>query len=589
MKKKILALLLCVAMVMSLLSGCSSKDEKTTTNTKSTKTKSGKVKKGSDYGDEITIDVFDSLANYQGIQSGWFAKIVKDKFNMKLNIIAPNVAGGGDTLFQTRSAAGNLGDLIVVGTENGRFKDMVTAGLLEDMTPYLKDSDLVKNYGNGIKSLNAKVEQKGTFAIPSEISSQSATTPSEGLQLTYGPYIRWDLYKAAGYPQVKTLEDVIPVLKQIQTEARKTDKKAYAMSLFKDWDGNMMCLAKQPTCFYGYDELGFALCRADGSDVQSIIDSNSQYVRTLKFFYNANKEGLVDPESTTQKYDTLQAKYKKGQILFSFWPWLGASDFNTPAHTKEGKGFELMPIDDMQIISNGCNPEGNQKCVMAMGSQCKDKQRVADFIDWLYSPEGIRCSQAMQTQGSSGPEGLTWEMKDGKPVLTEFGKQALYGETMKVPAKWGGGTWKDGVSALNYKAVNQTDKDPNGITYSYTLWDSVINADETNLTKDWKKQMNAKTDFEYLQKNKKMMVAPGNSYGQPEEESEIATLRGQCKAIIVEYSWKMSFAKSEAEFDSLLKEMQKTVKGLGYDKVFKVDQKNCQELTDARNAAKNAK
>ena len=28
---------------------------------------------------------------------------------MELNIIAPNVAGGGDTLLQTRSAAGDLG------------------------------------------------------------------------------------------------------------------------------------------------------------------------------------------------------------------------------------------------------------------------------------------------------------------------------------------------------------------------------------------------------------------------------------------------------------------------------------------------
>ena len=27
---------------------------------------------------EITIDVFDGLANYMGVQQGWFAKIVKD-------------------------------------------------------------------------------------------------------------------------------------------------------------------------------------------------------------------------------------------------------------------------------------------------------------------------------------------------------------------------------------------------------------------------------------------------------------------------------------------------------------------------------
>ena len=46
----------------------------------------------SKYEDTITVDVFASEANYQGMQSGWYAKLVKDKFNMELNIIAPNVA-----------------------------------------------------------------------------------------------------------------------------------------------------------------------------------------------------------------------------------------------------------------------------------------------------------------------------------------------------------------------------------------------------------------------------------------------------------------------------------------------------------------
>ena len=69
------------------------------------------------------------MANYQGIQSGWFAKIVKDKFNMELNIIAPNVAGGGDTLFQTRSAAGDLGDLILTNAD-ADVSESCTAGWL---------------------------------------------------------------------------------------------------------------------------------------------------------------------------------------------------------------------------------------------------------------------------------------------------------------------------------------------------------------------------------------------------------------------------------------------------------------------------
>ena len=32
---------------------------------------------------------------------------------MELNIIAPNIAGGGDTMREVRAAAGNLGDLII--------------------------------------------------------------------------------------------------------------------------------------------------------------------------------------------------------------------------------------------------------------------------------------------------------------------------------------------------------------------------------------------------------------------------------------------------------------------------------------------
>ena len=43
----------------------------------------------------------------------------------------------------------------------------------------------------------------------------------------------------------------------------------------------------------------------------------------------------------------------------------------------------------------------------------------------------------------------------------------------------------------------------------------------------------------------------------------------------------MIFAKDEAEFNSILKDMQKTVKGLGYEKVLKVDMKNAKDKAAA--------
>lgn len=143
----------------------------------------------------MTVEVFDSLASSQGLQkSGWFAKIVKDKFNIKLNIIAPNVSGG-DTVFDTRSASGNLGDLVIVGTGNGRLNKLVKAKLIEDMTPYYSSMKNVKKYDSAVKSIAKQAGKDGVWGVPQGVSSQSPTDPSEGNESAAAPYIRWDIYR----------------------------------------------------------------------------------------------------------------------------------------------------------------------------------------------------------------------------------------------------------------------------------------------------------------------------------------------------------------------------------------------------------
>ena len=577
MKKKVISILLCAAMLSSLaLSGCGGDDAKE-------KTESSKNSDGT-YSEFITVDVFDALANYQGIQSGWFAKVVKDKFNMELNIIAPNVAGGGDTLFQTRSAAGNLGDLVISGTANGRFADMVKAGLLMDMTDLLKDKDVMKNYGDAIDKANEMIEEEGVWGLPSEISNQSPEVSSDGLEPLVAPYVRWDAYKKAGYPEIKTLSDLIPVMKEMQENTPESDsgKQTYAISLFKDWDGNMMVGAKNYASLYGYQELGFVMASADGSDIQDITDDDSYYVQSLKFLFEANQEGLVDPESTTQNYDMLSNKYRDGQILTSLWSYQGPSLYNTTEHKEEGKGYMPVLIDDMKPYSNGSFSEGNAGTIIAIGSQAQDPERMADFIDWLYSPEGIQVSE--QANGAAGPEGLTWEMKDGKAVLTDFGAEALPSNDVQVPEEWGGGSWKDGVSALNFKAVSVTDADPNtNEPYMVTMWSSELEKNNTELDIDWQEKAGgAKSTMEYLENTGALAVAPGTSYTQPAESSDITTLRNQCKAEIVDSSWQMVFAKDEAEFNAILKDMQDTVKGLGYEQVLELDMQNAKDQAAAR-------
>ena len=535
----------------------------------------------SGYDETITIDVYNGLANYMGMQEGWFAKIVRDKFNMELNIIAPNVAGNGDTLYQTRTAAGDLGDLIIV--DNGQqYNELVEAGLLTDTSEYYETMENVQRFDAAVQNLNKDAD--GLYGFPTSVSTLKATDPSEGLDPTFGAYVRWDLYGEQGYPEIGTLEDLLPVIQKMQEDNPTTDsgKKVYGFSLFSDWDGNMMNAGKQLVTYYGYDESGFVLAKADGSDYQSILDSDSEYIRALKFYFEANQMGLVDPESTTQNYDTLFAKFQEGQVLFSWWPWLGQAAFNTTTNLTEGKGFMLAPIQDQKIFSYGAEVYGGKQFI-GIGSNAEDPERIAAFIDWLYSSEGVLANSS-QTSGSSGPEGLTWEMKDGEPVLTEFGKQALLDGDGDVPEEYGGGSYKDGVSALNVNTVLPIDINPDtGFPYAYTMWESYQNETTDPVKEDWSKNMGgAESTIGYLEENDQLLVAPGASYVAPEDSSEISTLRNQAKATIIEYSWRMVFAKDEAEFDQLLKEMQETADGLGYQTVLEFDMNNAKDQNEKR-------
>ncbi|MFC8598468.1 ABC transporter substrate-binding protein [Isoptericola sp. NPDC057191] len=534
--------------------------------------------------DPITVDVYDGLANYMGIQGGWFGKIVKDKFNMELNIIAPNVAGGGDTLYNTRVSGGELGDLVVVD-KGQQMDELVEGGLLLDASDYYGSMKNVATYDPAVQHLNEGKD--GVYGFPTSVSSLKPTESSEGIDPTFGPYLRWDLYADAGYPEIGTLEDLLPVLKTMQDAHPQTEdgKPVHAISLFKDWDGNMMVTAKQPATLYGYDEMGFVLAKADGSDYQSIVDSDSQYVRALKFYFDANQLGLVDPESTTQNYDTMFSKYQNGQVLLSWWPWLGQSAYNTEQNMADGKGFELAPMADQRIFSYGAEVYGGKQ-IIGIGSKAEDPARLAAFVDWLYSPEGVLAS-ASETQGAAGPEGLTWEKgDDGAPVLTDFGTKAILEGGADVPAEWGGGTYKDGVSTLNVSTVLPIDENPDtGYPYSYKYWPSYQKTTSNPVTDDWASHMGDPTStMDYLQKNDQVVVAPGSSFAAPADSSEIEAIRSQVKAAIIENSWKMVFAKDQAEFDSLLQGMQQTVEGLGYAKVLEFDMANAKAQDDARAA-----
>lgn len=536
------------------------------------------------YRDFLTIDVYDISANYEGIQSGWYASIIKDKFNMELNIISPSISGDSDNLFESRFAAGNVGDIIICPAKGEYLQRLVDSGLIINMDTYIENSALYGRYSSSIVSLNRELASDGIYAIPNALSSASPYATSESYAPTYGTYLRWDYYSEMGYPQINTLEDLLPILADMQAAHPYSDSGAatYAFSLFKDWDNNMMNAIKQPCCFYGYDEYGFVLSKADGSDFQNILDADSLYMRVLRFYNKAYRMGLIDPDSPTQNYSDVSNKFADGQILFSPWPWLAQPAYNTTDNLNSGRGYMFVPIEDELIYSYGSRVTGSFESAIAIGSGASDPVRMANFIDWLYSTEGIMASCADSPQGTAGIEGLTWQMTEQGPELTDFGIKAFYSKDTLMPEEYGGGKWLDGICKLNYKPVSTAECTPDGYPYYFSTWDSVIAMRQSDIEKDWASHIGSQSVMDYLQDNNALIVSPGVSYKAAKETTELSTIRVQCAAAITEYSWKMVFATDDSEFNSLYSDLLNRTTALGYSQIYEYDLTNAKDEAEAK-------
>lgn len=536
------------------------------------------------YRDFLTIDVYDISANYEGIQSGWYASIIKDKFNMELNIISPSLSGDSDNLFESRFAAGNVGDIIICPAKGEYLQRLVDSGLIINMDTYIENSALYGRYSSSIVSLNRELASDGIYAIPNALSSASPYTPSESYAPTYGTYLRWDYYSEMGYPQINTFEDLLPILADMQAAHPYSDSGAatYAFSLFKDWDNNMMNAIKQPCCFYGYDEYGFVLSKADGSDFQNILDDDSLYMRVLRFYNKAYRMGLIDPDSPTQNYSDVSNKFADGQILFSPWPWLAQPAYNTTDNLNGGRGYMFVPIEDELIYSYGSRVTGSFESAIAIGAGASDPVRMANFIDWLYSTEGIMASCADSPQGTAGIEGLTWQMTEQGPELTDFGIKVFYSKDTLMPEEYGGGKWLDGICKLNYKPVSTAECTPDGYPYYFSTWDSVIAMRQSDIEKDWASHIGSQSVMDYLQDNNALIVSPGVSYKAAKETTELSTIRVQCAAAITEYSWKMVFATDDSEFSSLYSDLLNRTTALGYSQIYEYDLANAKDEAEAK-------
>ena len=524
------------------------------------------------------IEMFNTYANYMGIQGGWFGKIIKDRFNIELNIIAPQVAGTGDALYQTRSAAGNLGDIIV--QPKSRMADCFTAGLLMDMSPYLDDCPNLQALEVAYTAAADVIRGgEGVYAIPGRVSNLPLDEPAgRGINPEQGVFLRWDWYYELGAPEIADMDGLLDVLAQMQ-EAHPTNEngdKVYALSAFKDWDGGSVRAAREMLFLYGQAGVqGWYSSNYDGSEVINYADDGGLYYQMLQWWNKAYRMGLVDPDSSTQNWDMIASKANDGRICFSWWTFLGANIHGgTYDPETSNPGYALVPIQNSVISNVGYNQYGLEGNAFAMGSSAKYPERIMEFLDYYASPEGI-------LETNSRIEGVTYEMIDGRPVLTEF---ALSTDPNKeAPEEMGGGLWSDGACQINYPLVHADDINPIlGEPTNSSLWSSTLESGVNTFTEQWAEVYGTDSPLDYLETHDMIQVVPGTDYTTPSDPSDIQTMRAQLNELFTATGWQMIYAESDSEFETLWNDMKAQLPDFGFNEVDAYDKAIVDEIIAAR-------
>lgn len=506
----------------------------------------------------VELTVYSQLSSFWGEQQGWFAKIILDKFNVKLNI-QPDIYDEEDELKKADilvfgGIGSSEGNLYKGAAEQGLLLDWETNGLLAEHGSYIQEHmEKALEYNRSLTPEQGKVFGFGHSVAPTADTMEP---------FFYTWDIRWDLYKQLGYPAVKNLEDLAGVLEQMKAicPVDENGDETYAVSLWPDWDTGMVMYVKAMiSAYYGYDELGLGMYDSETGTFYGALQEDGPYLEMLRFFNSLYREGLLDPDSDGQTYEDMIGKVLSGRVLFSPFNYSGSLAYNTEEHLKENKFMASLRPEEASPVTYGLSVYGGQR-IWTISADTKYPELCMEIINWLCTPEGVMVSQY-------GPQGIIWDYDaEGNTYFTEFGKLCREDGWTEMPGQYAGYSYWDGFPQINnitwsYYAENP---DSNGESYFFESWKSNVPAASCEMEQDWREYTGVLSVFDYM-KSGDYVVVPATHYKETEKWEELEQTWDKVAKCMIRGSWNAIYADSDEAFEASITAMQSQAKAYGYE------------------------
>lgn len=313
--KRILAMLLAAVMTASL-AGCGKGGE--TAPGTAGNDNGGQEAAGQD--EVVTLKMFiRNQSKYTGLQEDPVAKYIEEKLGIRIELTVDSSLGNTtaqtstfNELLATKLASNDLDDIMDFGSPSGNPEILNNLNRAVEAGMIIPLDDLVAEYTENLSTdprLTIRNDYRREHMYNDGKFYSVGGWGGMGLDQLPGAanWVRWDLYKEMGYPDVETDEDYLEMLKEMQDSYPETPggEKVYAIGgAFADPQGmGDGFVNRDYPLSKGYEPLegnyAVYLNHATKQVEAPLQDPDSFFWNGVKLYYKANQMGILDPGAVT--------------------------------------------------------------------------------------------------------------------------------------------------------------------------------------------------------------------------------------------------------------------------------------------------
>jgi putative aldouronate transport system substrate-binding protein len=305
---------------------------------------------------------------------------------------------------------------------SGQYPDLIFAkgniGMLIEAGAVIPLDDLIEKYGHNIKRLYGdqigrlrnSLEDPRKYTVGTWGVNNAIWTTDGTMQLQHS------VLRELGYPRMQTLEDYENAIRTYMARYPVINgRRTIGLSLLIDSWQWYISLSNPSGFIIGYPDDGQWFVNRDTLEARyKFQEPNTKLY--YQWLNRMNAEGILDPETFSQREDEWRAKIASGRVLGTSFPVWGYGDAraslindNMPERT-----FAFLPIVANENFSSAALQDYGFAggWGVSISSQCRDPQRAMEFLDWLSSEEA-------QILVNWGIEGVNYIVVDGKRIVPD--------------------------------------------------------------------------------------------------------------------------------------------------------------------------